>query len=137
MDSQTPSAPHLKYFLYSFSLLAIPYTTRLTSWFRSAPTYGRNQLFTTGLVVLLYNVCYLTLSPGFEIPLAQAGDGLSSLWVVGCSGKLGGVSALYSCFVSVAFYCPATLTSNPSLNFAQVLQAITASPARAARRDGG
>ncbi|KAG1813008.1 hypothetical protein EV424DRAFT_1541975 [Suillus variegatus] len=81
MDSQTPSAPHLKSFLYSFSLLAIPYTTHLTSWFRGTPTYGQNQLFMTGLVVLLYNVCYLTLSPGFEIPLVQAGDGLSNLWV--------------------------------------------------------
>ncbi|KAG2045718.1 hypothetical protein BDR06DRAFT_1015376 [Suillus hirtellus] len=42
------------------------------------PAHGQNQSFTTGLAMLLYNVCYLAHSQGVEIPLSQAGDALSN-----------------------------------------------------------
>ena len=47
--------------------------------------------------MLLYNVCYLASTQAVEIPLSQAGDVLSNLWAVCCSGELGrSVNALLS-----------------------------------------
>jgi hypothetical protein len=54
-----------------------------------APAHAQNQSFTTGLAMLLYNVCYLAHTQGVEIPLSQAGDALGNLWAVCCSGELG------------------------------------------------
>ncbi|KAG1885562.1 UV radiation resistance protein and autophagy-related subunit 14-domain-containing protein [Suillus subluteus] len=92
-----------------------------------APAHGQNQSFTTGLAMLLYNVCYLAHSQGVEIPLSQAGDALSNLWAVCCSGELGRRS-----HSTTPLLLPPTPPSF-TLDFAQVLQATAASPARAAR----
>ncbi|KAG2088655.1 UV radiation resistance protein and autophagy-related subunit 14-domain-containing protein [Suillus discolor] len=89
--------------------------------------HGQNQSFTTGLAMLLYNVCYLAHSQGVEIPLSQAGDALSNLWAVCCSGELGRRS-----HSTTPLLLPPTPPSF-TLDFAQVLQATAASPARAAR----
>lgn len=91
------------------------------------PAHGQNQSFTTGLAMLLYNVCYLAHSQGVEIPLSQAGDALSNLWAVCCSGELGRRS-----HSTTPLLLPPTPPSF-TLDFAQVLQATAASPARAAR----
>ncbi|KAG2140965.1 UV radiation resistance protein/autophagy-related protein 14 [Suillus bovinus] len=91
------------------------------------PAHSQNQSFTTGLAMLLYNVCYLAHSQGVEIPLSQAGDALSNLWAVCCSGELGRRS-----HSTTPLLLPPTPPSF-TLDFAQVLQATAASPARAAR----
>lgn len=55
-----------------------------------APSISQNQAsFTTAFAMLLYNVCYLAYTQGVEIPLSQAGDALSNLWAMCCSGELG------------------------------------------------
>ncbi|OAX39055.1 hypothetical protein K503DRAFT_690366 [Rhizopogon vinicolor AM-OR11-026] len=92
-----------------------------------SPAHGQNQSFTTGLAMLLYNVCYLAHTQGVEIPLSQAGDALSNLWAVCCSGELGRRS-----HSTTPLLFPPTPPSF-TLDFAQVLQATAASPARAAR----
>ncbi|KAG1749488.1 UV radiation resistance protein and autophagy-related subunit 14-domain-containing protein [Suillus lakei] len=92
-----------------------------------APTHNQNQSFTTGLAMLLYNVCYLAHTQGVEIPLSQAGDALGNLWAVCCSGELGRRS-----HSTTPILLPPTPPSF-TLDFAQVLQATAASPARAAR----
>ena len=48
-----------------------------------------NESFTTAFAMLLYNVCYLAYTQSVDIPLSQAGDVLSNLWAVCCSGDLG------------------------------------------------
>ncbi|KAG1769037.1 UV radiation resistance protein/autophagy-related protein 14 [Suillus occidentalis] len=92
-----------------------------------APAHAQNQSFTTGLAMLLYNVCYLAHTQGVEIPLSQAGDVLGNLWAVCCSGELGRRS-----HSTTPLLLPPTPPSF-KLDFAQVLQATTTSPARAAR----
>ncbi|KAG1723523.1 UV radiation resistance protein/autophagy-related protein 14 [Suillus paluster] len=91
------------------------------------PAHSQNQSFTTGFAMLLYNVCYLAHTQGVEIPLSQAGDALSNLWAVCCSGELGRRS-----HSTTPLLFPPTPPSF-TLDFAQVLQATAASPARAAR----
>ena len=39
--------------------------------------------------MLLYNVSYLSYTQNVEVPLSQAGDVLSNLWMVCCSSDLG------------------------------------------------
>ncbi|KAJ8580402.1 hypothetical protein M405DRAFT_834395 [Rhizopogon salebrosus TDB-379] len=92
-----------------------------------SPAHGQSQSFTTGLAMLLYSVCYLAHTQGVEIPLSQAGDALSNLWAVCCSGELGRRS-----HSTTPLLFPPT-TPSFTLDFAQVLQATAASPARAAR----
>ncbi|KAG0694817.1 UV radiation resistance protein and autophagy-related subunit 14-domain-containing protein [Suillus ampliporus] len=92
-----------------------------------SPAHGQNQSFTTGLAMLLYNVCYLAHTQGVEIPLSQAGDALSNLWAVCCSGELGRRS-----HSTTPLLFPPTPPSF-TLDFSQVLQATAASPARVAR----
>ncbi|KAG2357643.1 UV radiation resistance protein and autophagy-related subunit 14-domain-containing protein [Suillus spraguei] len=94
------------------------------------PAHGQNQSFTTGLAMLLYNVCYLAHS--------QAGDALSNLWAVCCSGRAWAVSLLGLIPASPRSHSTTPLLLPPTppsftLDFAQVLQATAASPARAAR----
>lgn len=84
--------------------------------------------FTTAFAMLLYNVCYLAHTQGVEIPLSQAGDALSNLWAVCCSGELGRRSHATTPLLS-----PPTPSSFP-LDFAQLLQATTAVPTRGRRR---
>ena len=45
--------------------------------------------FTTAYAMLLYDVCYLAHTQAVEVPLSQAGDVLSNLWLVCCSSELG------------------------------------------------
>lgn len=45
--------------------------------------------FTTGLAMLLYDVCYLAFTQGVDVPLSQAGEMLSNLWSVCCSPEIG------------------------------------------------
>lgn len=86
--------------------------------------------FTTAFAMLLYNVCYLAHTQGVEIPLSQAGDALSNLWAVCCSGELGRRS-----HATLPLLHPPTPPSFP-LDFAQLLQATTAVPTRGRRRRG-
>ncbi|KAG1853635.1 UV radiation resistance protein and autophagy-related subunit 14-domain-containing protein [Suillus subluteus] len=50
------------------------------------PAHSQNQSFMMGLAMLFYNVAH---TQGVDIPLSQAGDALSNLWAVRCSGELG------------------------------------------------
>ncbi|KAF8555631.1 hypothetical protein OG21DRAFT_1507527 [Imleria badia] len=93
-----------------------------------APPTEPKASFTTAFAMLLYNVCYLAHTQSVEIPLSQAGDALGNLWVVCCSGELGRRS-----HETTPTLAPPTPPSFP-LDFAQVLQATTASPARGRRR---
>ncbi|KAG2134452.1 UV radiation resistance protein and autophagy-related subunit 14-domain-containing protein [Suillus clintonianus] len=124
LTSNPPSTPS--------SPSSSPSRTPLTSLADSeapeqGPAHSQNQSFTTGLAMLLYNVCYLAHTQGVDIPLSQAGDALSNLWAVCCSGELGRRS-----HSTVPLLLPPTPASF-TLDFAQVLQATAASPARAAR----
>ncbi|KAN0085621.1 UV radiation resistance protein and autophagy-related subunit 14 domain containing protein [Tylopilus felleus] len=93
-----------------------------------APPTEPKASFTTAFAMLLYNVCYLAHTQSVEIPLSQAGDALGNLWAVCCSGELGRRS-----HETTPSLPPPTPPSFP-LDFAQVLQATTASPARDRRR---
>ncbi|KAF9226032.1 hypothetical protein BS17DRAFT_800882 [Gyrodon lividus] len=84
--------------------------------------------FTTAFAMLLYNVCYLAHTQSVEIPLSQAGDALRNLWAVCCSGELGRRS-----HETTPLLPPPTPPAFP-LDFAQLLQATTASPAGRGRR---
>lgn len=53
------------------------------------PSAQTEASFTTGLAMLLYNVCYLAYTQNVDIQLSQAGDILSNLWSVCCSSELG------------------------------------------------
>ncbi|EGN92558.1 hypothetical protein SERLA73DRAFT_190904 [Serpula lacrymans var. lacrymans S7.3] len=86
--------------------------------------------FTTAFAMLLYNVCYLAHTQSVEIPLSQAGDVLSNLWAVCCSPDLGRRS-----HETTPLLAPPTPTSF-QLDFAQLLQATTASPASRPRGRG-
>ncbi|KAF8429422.1 UV radiation resistance protein and autophagy-related subunit 14-domain-containing protein [Boletus edulis BED1] len=99
----------------------VPTTASLTTL---APPTESKESFTTAFAMLLYNVCYLAHTQSVEIPLSQAGDALGNLWVVCCSGELGRRS-----HETTPGLPPPTPPSFP-LDFAQVLQATTASPAR-------
>ncbi|KAG2048935.1 hypothetical protein BDR06DRAFT_919789 [Suillus hirtellus] len=119
--SSTPSSPS------SSPSPTLPVSLADSEAPEQVPAHGQNQSFTTGLAMLLYNVCYLAHSQGVEIPLSQAGDALSNLWAVCCSGELGRRS-----HSTTPLLLPPTPPSF-TLDFAQVLQATAASPARAAR----
>ncbi|KIM69453.1 hypothetical protein SCLCIDRAFT_75247, partial [Scleroderma citrinum Foug A] len=89
-----------------------------------APSISQNQAsFTTAFAMLLYNVCYLAYTQGVEIPLSQAGDALSNLWAMCCSGELGRRS-----HATTPLLPPPTPPAF-SLDFAHLLQATTAMPA--------
>ena len=53
------------------------------------PPSAPQSSFTTALAMLLYNVSYLAYTQNVEVPLSQAGDVLSNLWMVCCSSDLG------------------------------------------------
>ncbi|KAH9948065.1 UV radiation resistance protein and autophagy-related subunit 14-domain-containing protein [Amylocystis lapponica] len=87
--------------------------------------------FTTALAMLLYDVCYLAHTQAVDVPLAQAGEVLSNLWAVCCSTELGRKShATYPLL-------PAPTPPAFALDFAQLLQATVATPARARARGVG
>jgi hypothetical protein len=44
--------------------------------------------------MLLYDISYLAYTQNVEVPLSQAGDVLSNLWMVCCSSELGRYVAL-------------------------------------------
>ncbi|VDC05840.1 unnamed protein product [Peniophora sp. CBMAI 1063] len=83
--------------------------------------------FTTAYAMLLYDVCYLAHTQAVEVPLSQAGDVLSNLWLVCCSAELGRYS-----HQTHPLLPPPTPASFP-LDFAQLLQATAATPASRAR----
>ncbi|KIJ63013.1 hypothetical protein HYDPIDRAFT_134706 [Hydnomerulius pinastri MD-312] len=93
-----------------------------------APPTQPQASFTTAFAMLLYNVCYLAHTQSVEIPLSQAGDALGNLWAVCCSGELGRRS-----HETMRLLPPPTPPAFP-LDFAQLLQATTASPAGRGRR---
>ncbi|KAF8836043.1 hypothetical protein BDN67DRAFT_974655 [Paxillus ammoniavirescens] len=99
-----------------------------TSTATLAPPTEPQASFTTAFAMLLYNVCYLAHTQSVEIPLSQAGDALGNLWAVCCSGELGRRSHETT---------PLLLPPTPPafhLDFAQLLQATTASPTGRGRR---
>jgi len=53
------------------------------------PESSPHSSFTTALSMLLYDVSYLAYTQSVEVPLSQAGDVLSNLWMVCCSAELG------------------------------------------------
>ncbi|KAG9311940.1 hypothetical protein JVU11DRAFT_8201 [Chiua virens] len=110
---------------------APPTASTVASSTTLAPPTEPKASFTTAFAMLLYNVCYLAHTQSVEIPLSQAGDGLGNLWAVCCSGELGRRS--HETTPSLHPPTPATFP----LDFAQVLQATTASPIRGRRRVAG
>ncbi|TFK41709.1 UV radiation resistance protein and autophagy-related subunit 14-domain-containing protein [Crucibulum laeve] len=84
--------------------------------------------FTTAFAMLIYDVCYLAYTQAIDIPLSQAGDVLSNLWLICCSAELGRKSHETSPFLP-----PPTPTSF-QLDFAQLLQATSANPVRKPHR---
>ncbi|KZT20211.1 hypothetical protein NEOLEDRAFT_1182737 [Neolentinus lepideus HHB14362 ss-1] len=78
--------------------------------------------FTTAFAMLLYNVCYLAYTQSVDVPLSQAGDVLSNLWAVCCSGDLGRRSH------ETHPLLPPPTPPNFALDFAQLLQAMSAKP---------
>ncbi|KAG8216278.1 UV radiation resistance protein and autophagy-related subunit 14-domain-containing protein [Butyriboletus roseoflavus] len=122
-SSSSPSSPQ--------TLLptpAPPAASTMASSATLAPPTEPKASFTTAFAMLLYNVCYLAHTQSVEIPLSQAGDALGNLWAVCCSGELGRRS-----HETTPSLPPPTPSTFP-LDFAQVLQATTASPARGRRR---
>ncbi|KDQ53721.1 hypothetical protein JAAARDRAFT_39033 [Jaapia argillacea MUCL 33604] len=105
----------------------LPSTPLLTSEsFIDANTSSQSS-FTTAFAMLLYNVCYIAHTQSVDVPLSQAGDVLSNLWAVCCSPDLGRRS-----HETHPLLAPPTPSSFP-LDFAQLLQATTATPASRAR----
>jgi hypothetical protein len=100
--------------------------TRISSPDRAStsPSDASHQSFTTAFAMLLYNVCYLAYTQCVEISLSQAGDALSNLWAICCSNDLGRRSH------ATAYSLPPPTPSTFGLDFAQLLQATTASPTR-------
>ncbi|KAI0036321.1 UV radiation resistance protein/autophagy-related protein 14 [Vararia minispora EC-137] len=88
-----------------------------------APAAG----FTTAYAMMLFDVCYIAHTQAVDVPLAGAGDVLSNLWMVCCSGELGRRS-----HATHPLLPPPTPPSFP-LDFSQLLQATTAKPARPRR----
>ncbi|KAJ7757245.1 UV radiation resistance protein/autophagy-related protein 14 [Mycena maculata] len=86
--------------------------------------------FTTALAMLLYNVLYLAQTQGVVIPLAQAGDVLSNLWAVCCSGELGRRSHATSSYPLPPLPVPAPGAF--PIEFAHVLQAAASGGGRRA-----
>lgn len=82
-----------------------------------------HESFTTAFAMVLYNVCYLAYTQCVDISLSQAGEALSNLWAICCSSDLGRRS-------HVTASLPAPTPSTFGLDFAQLLQATTASPTR-------
>ncbi|KJA16727.1 hypothetical protein HYPSUDRAFT_91147 [Hypholoma sublateritium FD-334 SS-4] len=87
------------------------------------PASAPESSFTTALSMLLYNVSYLAHTQSVDVPLSQAGDVLSNLWMVCCSAELGRKS--HETHPTLPPPTPASF----SLDFAQLLQATTANPA--------
>ncbi|KAF8881028.1 UV radiation resistance protein/autophagy-related protein 14 [Gymnopilus junonius] len=58
------------------------------------PSSSLQSSFTTALSMLLYDVCYLAYTQNVEVPLSQAGDVLSNLWMVCCSSSLEGKKSM-------------------------------------------
>ncbi|KAH9930445.1 uncharacterized protein BXZ73DRAFT_101819 [Epithele typhae] len=71
--------------------------------------------------MLLYDVCYLVHTQAVDVPLAHAGDALGNLRAVCCSPELG----------RRAHATRPLLPPPTPLDFAQLLQATAATPARA------
>ena len=91
--------------------------------------------------MLLYNVSYLAHTQSVDVPLSQAGDVLSNLWMVCCSAELGRY-AIYIFMASKTILMqmsrkshethptlPPPTPASFTLDFAQLLQATTANPA--------
>ncbi|KIM35826.1 hypothetical protein M413DRAFT_325441 [Hebeloma cylindrosporum] len=87
------------------------------------PPTASQSSFTTALSMLLYDVSYLAYTQTVDVPLSQAGDVLSNLWMVCCSAELGRKS--HETFPKIPDPTPPSFP----LDFAQLLQATTANPA--------
>uniref|UniRef100_A0A8H7XIQ5 Autophagy-related protein 14 n=1 Tax=Psilocybe cubensis TaxID=181762 RepID=A0A8H7XIQ5_PSICU len=109
--SHSDSATHSSPFTLTASVLA-----------SDPPESSLQSSFMTALSMLLYDVCYLAFTQNVDVPLSQAGDILSNLWMVCCSADLGKKS-----HESYPTLPPPTPPSFP-LDFAQLLQATTANP---------
>jgi hypothetical protein len=72
--------------------------------------------------MLLYDVSYLAHTQTVDVPLSQAGDVLSNLWMVCCSAELGRKS--HETYPKLPDPTPPSFP----LDFAQLLQATTANP---------
>ncbi|KAJ3502342.1 hypothetical protein NLJ89_g8932 [Agrocybe chaxingu] len=91
------------------------------------PDSAPQSSFTTALAMLLYDVSYLAYTQSVDVPLSQAGDVLSNLWMVCCSTELGRKS-----HETYPHLSPPTPPSFP-LDFAQLLQATAVHPSSKAR----
>ncbi|CAK5275402.1 unnamed protein product [Mycena citricolor] len=88
----------------------------------SADTENTPQ-FTTALAMLLYNVLFLAHSQGLTVPLAHAGDALSTLWAVCCAPELG--RRAHATVTAIAPVSPST----PSLGHIPIPGAFPVAPA--------
>ena len=78
--------------------------------------------------MLLYDVCFLAHTQGADVPLAHAGDALGNLWAACCSPELGRRAH------ATRPLLPPPTGLGFALDFAQLLQATAATPARAKAR---
>ena len=85
-STSSPSSPPTP---LPVSTISVAQTTETASSATLVPPSEPKASFTTAFAMLLYNVCYLAHTQSVEIPLSQAGDALSNLWAVCCSGELG------------------------------------------------
>jgi len=102
-------------------------TQSLSESYIEADTPSSSSSFTTAYAMLLYDVCYLAHTQAVDVPLSQAGDVLSNLWLVCCSSDLGRFSHQTHPLL------PPPTPPAFHLDFAQVLQATAATPASRAR----
>ncbi|KAK7053173.1 hypothetical protein VNI00_003792 [Paramarasmius palmivorus] len=100
-----------------------PPTMISDSYTVSQPEPHAQNSFTTAITMLIYNVTYLAFTQSVDIPLAQAGEVLSNLWAVCCSPELGRRSHLTHPLLS------APTPPQFQLDFAQLLQSISSTPA--------
>ncbi|TRM62277.1 UV radiation resistance protein and autophagy-related subunit 14-domain-containing protein [Schizophyllum amplum] len=99
------------------------------SIYDSAAPPVASSSFTTALTMLLYDVVYLAHTQNVAVPLNQAGDMLSNLWSICCSGELGRAS-----HAATPRLPPPTPSSFP-VDFAKLLQVTSVSPRARASSD--
>ncbi|KZP04201.1 hypothetical protein FIBSPDRAFT_844291 [Athelia psychrophila] len=107
----------------------LPSSRPRTSSTPTSPSSSAHQgqpSFTTAFAMLLYNVAYLAFTQGVDVPLAQAGEALSVLWGVCCSGELGRRSHQTSGTGAALPPLPPPTPPGFGLDFAQLVQATMA-----------
>lgn len=113
----------------------------------SPPSGTPKHSFSLALSMLIYNVTYVAYTQGLTVPLSQAGDILSTLWCIACSGNCGarshstGSAYLTSLSNNSSAHPPLQLKSllaEPTppefgVDFGKVVMAMSTNPSRTGR----